>query len=960
MTLKNQITVRGARTHNLKNIDAVLPRDQLTVITGLSGSGKSSLAYDTIYAEGQRRYVESLSAYARQFLSLMEKPDVDSIEGLSPAISINQKAARFNPRSTVGTVTEIYDYLRLLYARVGEPRCPTHHTKLTSMSVSEIANHILTWPEGKRIAVLAPVVQSRKGEFVQLFDQLSRQGFVRVRVDGAVYEIEDTPKLERYSYHTIEVIVDRIVLKPSVRTRLVDSIETASEISNGLIICYEILPDGSLQDTGSVFNTQYGCPYCGYVLEELEPRLFSFNNPKGACKTCNGLGEMSYMEPNKIILDGSLSLSCGAIAGWNRTTRLYYYSLLTSVAKHYQFDLDIPFDNLSENIKNIILYGSGKQRIRFRYTGPAGNTYQRTHTFEGVIPNFERRYRESTSDAVKDELSKYLATKLCESCEGSRLDLGPRNVFVNDQPIHKITELNITQASELFDNLQFDAQRAPIATRIIKDIAQRLKFLASVGLNYVTLDRATNTLSGGELQRIRLASQVGSGLVGVTYVLDEPSIGLHERDNQKLIDTLCSLRDLGNTIIVVEHDESTIRNADYVIDLGIGAGSKGGSVIASGPPESLMFSEDSLTGAYLSGKKQIPIPSHRTKANENYFLTIKGARGNNLKNIRIDIPLGLFTCVTGVSGSGKSTLVNSTIYPALAAKLHRSKQPVADYDEIRGIEHIDKIINIDQQPIGRTPRSNPATYTGLFGVIRDLFTRTQEARSRGYKAGRFSFNVAGGRCESCKGDGLVRVEMHFLPDMFVNCETCKGKRYNQETLQITYRDLNIADVLDLTIDDALNTFNAIPAIRRRLQTLKDVGLGYIRLGQNAVTLSGGEAQRIKLSLELSKRETGRTLYLLDEPTTGLHFEDIKQLLAVVCELRDRGNSVLIIEHNMEVIKMADWIIDMGPEGGDDGGTVVASGPPEVITKCTASHTGKCLQPVLNRTPIHDKPILKVV
>ncbi len=916
------------------------------MVTGPSGSGKSSLAYDTIYAEGQRRYVESLSSYARQFLSVMEKPDVDSIDGLSPAISIHQKAARFNPRSTVGTVTEIYDYLRLLFARVGEPRCPQHGTALEAMSIADIADRIMEKPPGSRIALLAPVVKGRKGEHAHVFESLQRDGFIRVRVDGTVFDIDEVRSLEKNAHHTIEVIVDRIVLRPDSRTRLVGSIETAANTADGFVTCCTIAADGSFQAPESTFNTQYGCPICGYVLEELEPRIFSFNNPKGACTKCSGLGEYLFIDPNKVIPNPAVSLSHGAIGGWNRIQH-YHYAMLKGLAEHYRFDLDAPFESLPEPVQQVILYGSGEQKIKFRFSSASG-TSARNRPFEGVIPSAERRFKDSASEAVRAELSKYQASRPCDECGGSRLGIGARNVFVNNKPIHETTRLSITDAIELFSDLKFDAQRAPIAKRIIRDVTQRLKFLASVGLTYMTLDRATNTLSGGELQRIRLASQVGSGLVGVTYVLDEPSVGLHDRDNQKLIDTLCSLRDLGNTIIVVEHDESTIRAADHVLDLGPGAGNRGGSIVASGTPEQIQQSEQSLTGAYLSGQNRIPIRLPRNQPNLDRKLTIEGARGNNLKNIRVGIPLGLLICVTGVSGSGKSTLINHTLYPALSQKLHHSGLQAADHDGLVGTEHINKIINIDQQPIGRTPRSNPATYTGLFSILRSLFSNTIESRSRGYAPSRFSFNVPGGRCEACKGDGLVRVAMHFLPDMFVNCETCDGKRYNRETLEVTYKGLNIADVLDLTVDNAMEMFDAVPALKRKLQTLQNVGLGYIRLGQNSVTLSGGEAQRVKLALELSKRDTGQTLYLLDEPTTGLHFEDIKLLLSVVYKLRDQGNSVIIIEHNMDVIKTADWIIDMGPEGGEDGGRVIAEGTPEQVAATPNSHTGACLRAVLDR------------
>ena len=940
-----KIIVRGARTHNLRNISVELPREKLNVITGLSGSGKSSLAFDTIYAEGQRRYVESLSAYARQFLALKDKPDVDSIEGLSPAISIHQQVARYSPRSTVGTVTEVYDYLRLLYARVGEPRCPEHATVLSAKSIAEIVDQILLLPQDSRLAIISPVVRAKKGEHEQVFEMLRKHGYVRLRINGEIYEIEQVPKLDRNIRNTIEVIVDRLVMKDDIRTRLTDSIETATELSDGLVICAKIQSDGSIDTDGTLFSANFGCPFCGYVLDELEPRIFSFNNPQGACPECNGLGHMSNFDPDKIVIDASISIASGALAEWS-TRHGYYYSMLESLASHYKFDLDQPFGDLPESIRNIVLHGSGEEKISMRYESASGHVYRSFRAFEGVVPNFERRYRETTSDSIKDELSKYLVTSPCHACDGSRLAIGPRNVFVDNLAIHELTRFTITETLERFRFMQYDRQNVPVAERIVRDITERLRFLADVGLTYVSLDRATSTLSGGELQRIRLASQVGSGLVGVTYVLDEPSIGLHERDNRKLLNTLNRLRNLGNTLVVVEHDEMTIRSADYVVDLGPRAGAHGGDVIVQGTPAEVENCPQSLTGQYLSGKRQIEIPMLRVPQDPDRTILIKGARGNNLKNIDVELPLGLFTCVTGVSGSGKSTLVNETIYPAVATRLHRSKLSAAEHDGIRGLEKIDKIIRIDQQPIGRTPRSNPATYTGLFTHIRKLFSRTVEARTRGYREGRFSFNVRGGRCEACRGDGLVRVEMHFLPDMFVRCSSCDGKRYNRETLEIKYKGLNIAEVLDLSVEQALEMFSSIPPIARKLRTLRDVGLDYICLGQSATTLSGGEAQRIKLSLELSKKDTGSTLYLLDEPTTGLHFEDIKQLLSVILELRDRGNTIVVIEHNLEVIKSADWIIDLGPEGGDEGGMITACGPPETVAAIEASHTGQCLSKVL--------------
>ncbi len=948
----DKITVRGARTHNLKNIFVELPRNRLNVITGLSGSGKSSLAYDTIYAEGQRRYVESLSSYARQFLSLMDKPDVDSIDGLSPAISIHQQATRFSPRSTVGTVTEIYDYLRLLFARVGEPRCPKHQAVLSAKPVSEIVDLILAMPEGTRIAIVAPVIRDRKGEHEQTIAELRKSGYVRVRIDNEVYEIENVPKLDKNIAHSIDVIVDRIIVQKQARQRLADSIENATQLSEGLVICCEVGKKGVISLDGDVYSTQFGCPYCGYVLDELEPRIFSFNNPRGACTSCNGLGYTSRFDEERVVVNPEVSIASGALAEWN-SRHHYYYSMLESLAKHYRFDINQPFNKLPERVRHIVLYGSGQERISMRYLSQSGKTYRSTRPFEGVIPNLERRLQDSSSDAVRDELTKYLETRTCAECDGSRLSVGPRHVFVNDHPIHAITRLNVSDALHWFESMVYDDHRKTVAERIIRDIRKRLQFLASVGLTYMTLDRTTNTLSGGELQRIRLASQVGSGLVGVTYVLDEPSIGLHNRDNQRLLDTLHRLRDMGNTLVVVEHDENTILNADYVVDLGPRAGAHGGQVIAAGTPVEIELNPESLTGAYLSGKKKIPIPFFRTPVDASRVLRIEGARGNNLKRLNVDIPLGLFCCVTGVSGSGKSTLINETIYPAIASRLNRSKLTAAAHDRITGLELIDKIIRIDQQPIGRTPRSNPATYTGLFGNIRTLFAKTVEARSRGYKVGRFSFNVSGGRCESCKGDGLVKVEMHFLPDMFVRCKVCGGSRFNRETLEVTYKGLNIAEVLALSVGDALEIFEAITPVARRLKTLKDVGLDYIKLGQSATTLSGGEAQRVKLSLELSKNDTGRTLYLLDEPTTGLHFDDIKQLLSVLLELRDRGNTVIVIEHNMDVIKSADWVIDLGPEGGEDGGYITAVGTPEKLATELESHTGRYLAQALQDTIIED-------
>ncbi len=940
------IKVIGARTHNLKNISVDLPRNSFNVITGLSGSGKSSLAYDTIYAEGQRRYVESLSAYARQFLSIMDKPEVDSIEGLSPAISIHQQSARFNPRSTVATVTEIYDYLRLLYARIGEPRCPQHQTALTAKSVSQIVDQITALPEKTKIALISPLARDQKGEFEQMLVKIRHSGYVRVRIDGQPYEIENTPQLDRNLKHTVEVIVDRLIVGKNIRQRLAESVENAVALSDGLVMCCEVFDNGSMELAGTLFSTRFGCPYCDYVLDELEPRLFSFNNPRGACESCNGLGQISRFDKNKIMVDPNLSLASGAIAEWD-SRHSYYFSILESLANHYNFSLDKPFNSLPDKIQDIVMNGTRGEKVEMYYKSMSSSrSYRSKRLFEGVLANFERRLQETTSEAVKIELSKYLETKPCPKCEGSRLHIGARNVFVNDLPIHHITRLNVVDALKLFQTMDYDKQSAPVAERIVRDIKERLKFLADVGLTYVTLARMTNSLSGGELQRIRLASQVGSGLVGVTYVLDEPSVGLHDRDNQRLLNTLLRLRDMGNTLIVVEHDEKTIRSADYVVDLGPRAGVDGGHVIAAGPPKEVELVERSLTGQYLSGKRSIKTPVSRIPFDKNRTLRIENARGNNLKNVDVDIPLSLFTCVTGVSGSGKSTLVNETIYPAVHSALNRTKSSNAVYDRILGLQHIDKIIRIDQQPIGRTPRSNPATYIGVFDHIRRLFARTVESRTRGYKPGRFSFNVPGGRCEACRGDGMIRVEMHFLPDVFVKCKECNGNRYNRETLEITYRGFNISDVLALSAAEALDIFARIAPVARRLQTLCDVGLEYLRLGQSATTLSGGEAQRIKLSLELSKKDTGDTLYLLDEPTTGLHFEDVKLLLSVLFRLRDRGNTVIVIEHNMQVIKSADWIIDLGPEGGDDGGWIVAAGPPEEIVAVKQSHTGKCLREAL--------------
>jgi len=946
------IEIRGARTHNLKSVDLDLPRDQLIVITGLSGSGKSSLAFDTIYAEGQRRYVESLSTYARQFLSMMEKPDVDLIEGLSPAISIEQKSSSHNPRSTVGTVTEIYDYLRLLFARVGEPRCPQHGITLSAQTVSQMVDQVMTLPEGSRLLLLAPVVNQRKGEFQQLLGELHSQGFIRALIDGKPVELDDPPRLDKRYKHSIEVIVDRVTARPGNQQRLAESFETALHLADGAARVAVLNEQREIIDD-ILFSSQFACPHCGYSLGELEPRLFSFNNPAGACPDCDGLGFKQFFDPQRIIQNDALSLAAGAIRGWDRR-HAYHYTQLHCLAKHYGFSLDTPFRDLSEEDRHRVLYGSGGEAVDFVYTRPR-RTYRKRHPFDGVVANFERRYRDTDSSFAREELAKALSTKVCGGCGGSRLRRAARHVFVQERTIQDLTRMPVGQCLAFFQSLELPGRRAEIADKIVKEIAARLGFLINVGLNYLSLSRAAETLSGGEAQRIRLASQIGSGLVGVMYVLDEPSIGLHQRDNARLLDTLFSLRDLGNTVIVVEHDEEAIRQADYVVDLGPGAGRHGGAVVARGAPAAIEGCAESLTGRYLSGAEAIPMPAARTLANRKKALTIAGADGNNLKRITARIPVGLFTCVTGVSGSGKSTLVNGTLYPAVARHLKLLRANPQSFERIDGLEHFDKIISIDQSPIGRTPRSNPATYTGLFTHIRELYAATRESRARGYKPGRFSFNVAGGRCEACRGDGLIRVEMHFLPDIYVPCDVCKGGRYNRETLDIRYKDNTISETLNMTIEDAREFFAAVPVIARKLDTLLDVGLGYITLGQSATTLSGGEAQRVKLSRELSKRDTGRTLYVLDEPTTGLHFHDIRQLLTVLHRLRDHGNTVIVIEHNLDVIKTADWIIDLGPEGGDGGGEVVASGPPETVAKVAKSHTGRYLKKMLaGRKPARKK------
>ncbi|HXD06477.1 MAG TPA: excinuclease ABC subunit UvrA [Burkholderiaceae bacterium] len=952
------IRVRGARTHNLKNIDLDLPRFKLVVITGLSGSGKSSLAFDTLYAEGQRRYVESLSTYARQFLQLMDKPDVDVIEGLSPAISIEQKATSHNPRSTVGTVTEIHDYLRLLYARAGTPFCPDHHIALQAQSVSQMVDAALALPEDTRLMVLAPVVRERKGEHAELFEDMQAQGYVRFRVDGQVLEAQDVPKLRKLEKHDIDVVIDRLKVRPDAQQRLAESFEAALRIADGRAIALEM-------DSGAehLFSAKFSCPLCDFSLPELEPRLFSFNSPVGACPTCDGLGEVTVFDPQRVVAFPSLSLASGAIKGWDRRNA-YTFSMLEAVAKHYGFDIEEPFESLSEEHRSKLLYGSGEEEITFVYSSESGarkRSVKRAHPFEGIIPNFERRYRETDSMAVREELARYQAARACPDCHGTRLRREARHVKLVDaqtgtaRPIYEISRATLRESREIFDVLQLQGAKAEIAEKVVREIASRLRFLNDVGLNYLSLDRSADTLSGGEAQRIRLASQIGSGLTGVMYVLDEPSIGLHQRDNDRLIGTLKHLRDLGNSVLVVEHDEDMIRAADHVVDMGPGAGVHGGRVLVQGTPEDVAASDDSLTGQYLGRRLRIPVPARRHAVGESAadgarVLRIVNARGNNLKGVTAEIPVGLLTCVTGVSGSGKSTLVNDTLYAAVARRLYQSHLDPAAHDDIEGLDAFDKVINVDQSPIGRTPRSNPATYTGLFTPIRELFAEVPAARERGYGAGRFSFNVAGGRCEACQGDGVIKVEMHFLPDVYVPCDVCHGKRYNRETLEVLYKGRNISEVLDLTVEDAHEFFSAVPSIARKLQTLLDVGLGYIRLGQSATTLSGGEAQRVKLALELSKRDTGRTLYILDEPTTGLHFHDIELLLRVLHQLRDHGNTIVVIEHNLDVIKTADWLIDIGPEGGAGGGTVVATGTPEDVAANPASHTGRYLRPLLEETP----------
>ena len=935
-----QIRVRGARTHNLKNISLDLPRNRLVVITGLSGSGKSSLAFDTLYAEGQRRYVESLSAYARQFLQLMEKPDVDLIEGLSPAIAIEQKASSHNPRSTVGTVTEIHDYLRLLYARIGEPHCPEHGTLLAAQSVAQMVDHVLQLPEDTRLMILAPVVSDRKGEQTSLIDELRAQGFVRARIDGKIHDIDALPALKKNAKHTIDVVVDRIKVRADIRQRLAESFETALRHGNGRAIAADM-------DSGQelVFSARLACPVCGRASPELEPRLFSFNNPAGACPRCDGLGAITFFDPKRIAAFPEMSLASGAIKGWDRRNQ-FYFQMLQDLAAHYGFDVEAPFGELTDTARDAVLHGSGKTQIKFTYVGERGKSYLKEHAFEGVIPNLERRHRETDSPVVKEELSKYLNTQTCPDCEGTRLRPEARHVMVAGQPIYALSALQLGNAMRFFEELALTGAKQAIAEKIAGEIRNRLRFLVDVGLDYLSLDRAADTLSGGESQRIRLASQIGSGLTGVMYVLDEPSIGLHQRDNTRLLGMLKRLRDIGNSVIVVEHDQDAIMSADHVIDMGLGAGEHGGHVIAQGTPAEIVAHTESLTGQYLSGRRRIDVPALRHKVNPKRRLVISGATGNNLKDVTVGIPVGLFTCVTGVSGSGKSTLVNDTLYQAVARDLYGSNVEPAPCTAIEGMEFFDKVVNVDQSPIGRTPRSNPATYTGLFTPIRELFAGVPEARARGYGAGRFSFNVKGGRCEACQGDGVLRVEMHFLPDIYVPCDTCHGKRYNRETLDIRYKGRAVHEVLAMTVEQAVEFFSPVPAIARKLQTMMDVGLGYITLGQSATTLSGGEAQRVKLALELSKRDTGRTLYILDEPTTGLHFHDIDLLLRVLHRLRDHGNTIVVIEHNLDVIKTADWIIDLGPEGGDGGGRILAEGPPETIAAHAASHTGQHLKTVL--------------
>ena len=939
------IDIRGARTHNLKNINLIIPRDKLIVITGLSGSGKSSLAFDTLYAEGQRRYVESLSAYARQFLSLMEKPDVDSIEGLSPAISIEQKSTSHNPRSTVGTITEIYDYLRLLFARVGEPRCPDHDVPLTAQTISQMVDKVLSLPEESKMMLLAPVVKNRKGEHVKLLDSLAAQGYIRARIDGEICDLSDPPELALQKKHTIEVVVDRFKVRSDLATRLAESFETALELSGGTAVVADM---DNPKAEELIFSANFACPHCGYSVPELEPRLFSFNNPAGACPTCDGLGVQQFFDESRVVQNESISLAGGAVKGWDRRN-FYYYQMLTSLAKHYKFDIETPYEDLPQKIKDIVMHGSGKEEIEFQYMNDRGDVVIRKHPFEGILNNMARRYKETESMSVREELAKNISNRPCADCGGSRLRPEARNVYIGNINLPQISEKSIGESLEFFQGLTLTGQKAQIAEKILKEIRERLEFLVNVGLNYLSLSRSAETLSGGEAQRIRLASQIGAGLVGVMYVLDEPSIGLHQRDNERLLNTLIHLRNLGNTVIVVEHDEDAIREADHIIDIGPGAGVHGGQVIAQGTAKEIMANPNSITGKFLSGEEKIEIPKKRTALDKSKLLKLKGATGNNLKGVNLEIPVGLFTCITGVSGSGKSTLINDTLFPLAQNALNRAeKTDFAPYKSIEGLEYFDKVIDINQSPIGRTPRSNPATYTGLFTPIRELFAGVPEARARGYNPGRFSFNVRGGRCEACQGDGVLKVEMHFLPDVYVPCDQCKGKRYNRETLEIRYKGKTIHQVLDMTVEEAREFFDAIPMIARKLQTLMDVGLSYIRLGQSSTTLSGGEAQRVKLATELSKRDTGKTLYILDEPTTGLHFADIKQLLEVLHRLRDQGNTIVVIEHNLDVIKTADWIVDLGPEGGSGGGQIIATGTPEEVAKVKGSHTARFLKDILTK------------